>query len=129
MVNIEYAKQLVKRVLLSNVVSDGNIYLTPLLSGKHGIGKSMAIKEIADSIGGVAIIVDGSQLKEGEITGLPYQCQDEHGQIRFEFLPHYSVRAIQEQEKRLYVESHPEAASLSIHGLENPFRNEDLNPS
>ena len=80
MISVNEAKRLIKRTLLANIVSDKpNLALTPLVSGKHGIGKSAMIKSIAQDLGGVCITVEGGTLKEGEITGLPYQYKDEDG--------------------------------------------------
>ena len=103
MISINEAKRLVKRAILANVVCDKpNLAITPLVSGKHGIGKSAMIKSIAEELGGVCITVEGGTLKEGEITGLPYQYKDEDGRIKFRFLPYYAVERIQNEEKRLF---------------------------
>ena len=105
MVSINTAKRLVKRVILSNVVSKkNNLSITPLVSGKHGIGKSAMIKSIAEDINGVCITIEGGTLKEGEITGLPYQYKDENGTYKFRFLPYYAVDRIMSEEKRLFSE-------------------------
>ena len=78
MISINEAKRLIKRAILSNIVSDKpNLAITPLISGKHGIGKSAMIKSIAKELGGVCITIEGGTLKEGEITGLPYQYKDD----------------------------------------------------
>ena len=72
MISINEAKRLIKRALLANIVCyKPNLAITPLVSGKHGIGKSAMIKSIAQDLGGVCITVEGGTLKEGEITGLP----------------------------------------------------------
>lgn len=130
MISINEAKRLVKRALLANIVSDKpNLAITPLVSGKHGIGKSAMIKSIADDLGGVCITVEGGTLKEGEITGLPYQYKDEDGKIKFRFLPYYVVERIQNEEKRLF-----EAAgrvldeSTALTGDENRYAMNDLTP-
>ena len=103
MISINEAKRLVKRAILANIVSDKpNLAITPLVSGKHGIGKSAMIKSIAKELGGVCITVEGGTLKEGEITGLPYQYKDENGKTKFRFLPYYAVERIQNEEKRLF---------------------------
>lgn len=103
MININDAGRLVKRVILSNIVSSKpDLAITPLVSGKHGIGKSAMIKSIASDLGGVCITIEGGTLKEGEITGLPYQYKDESGNIKFRFLPYYAVDRIQQEEKRIY---------------------------
>ena len=103
MISVNEAKRLIKRTLLANISSDKpNLAITPLVSGKHGIGKSAMIKSIADDLGGVCITVEGGTLKEGEITGLPYQYKDENGKIKFRFLPYYAVDRIQNEEKRIF---------------------------
>ena len=103
MISVNEAKRLIKRTLLANIVSDKpNLALTPLISGKHGIGKSAMIKSIASDLGGVCITIEGGTLKEGEITGLPYQYKDENGMTKFRFLPYYAIERIQNEEKRLF---------------------------
>ena len=82
MISINEAKRLIKRAILSNIVSDKpNLAITPLISGKHGIGKSAMIKSIAKELGGVCITIEGGTLKEGEITGLPYQYKNDDGKV------------------------------------------------
>lgn len=128
MISINEAKRLVKRALLANIVSDKpNLAITPLVSGKHGIGKSAMIKSIADDLGGVCITVEGGTLKEGEITGLPYQYKDENGKIKFRFLPYYAVERIQSEEKRLFEAAGrvPEG-STALTGDENRYAMNDL---
>ena len=84
MISINEAKRLIKRALLANLTTKKrDLAITPLVSGKHGIGKSQMVKSIAHDLGGVCITIEGGTLKEGEITGLPYQYKDENGQIRF----------------------------------------------
>lgn len=103
MISVNEAKRLIKRILLANIVTDKpNLALTPLVSGKHGIGKSAMIKSIAEELGGVCITIEGGVLKEGEITGLPYQYKDENGATKFRFLPYYAVERIQSEEKRIF---------------------------
>lgn len=125
-IDIQDAKRIVKRILFSNLIADKSIYLTPLLSGPHGIGKSTVIHEIAKELHGVAITVDGGQLKEGEITGLPYQYSDKEGNVSFRFLPHYSVKRIQEREKRIYLKSHPDRDSHLFQDIQNPYARNNL---
>ncbi len=103
MININEAKRLVKRAILANIATDKkDLAITPLVSGKHGIGKSQMIKSIAKDLGGVCITIEGGTLKEGEITGLPYQYKDELGNTKFRFLPYYAIERIQNEEKRIY---------------------------
>lgn len=106
MISINEAKRLIKRAILANIVCDKpNLAITPLVSGKHGIGKSAMIKSIAKELGGVCITVEGGTLKEGEITGLPYQYKDEDGKIRFRFLPYYAIERIQNEERQIFESS------------------------
>lgn len=130
MITINEAKRLIKRVLLANIVSEKkDLAITPLISGKHGIGKSQMIKSIASDLGGVCITIEGGTLKEGEITGLPYQYKDESGSIRFRFLPYYAVERIQTEQKRLFQLSRKEAAVTALSGDENRYAMENLTPS
>ena len=80
MISINEAKRFIKRSLLANLTTKKrDLAITPLVSGKHGIGKSQMVKSIAHDLGGVCITIEGGTLKEGEITGLPYQYKDENG--------------------------------------------------
>ena len=128
MITINEAKRMIKRVLLANILTDKkNLALTPLVSGKHGIGKSAMIKSIADDLGGVCITVEGGTLKEGEITGLPYQYKDDNGKIRFRFLPYYAIDRIQSEEKRLFEETGKTVVEDSaLSGDENLYAMNDL---
>lgn len=129
MISINEAKRLVKRALLANLATDKrDLAITPLVSGRHGIGKSQMVKSIAQDLGGVCITIEGGTLKEGEITGLPYQYKDENGQIRFRFLPYYAVERIQAEEKRLFELSGKAAAQEMLSGDENRYAMNDLTP-
>ena len=129
MISINEAKRLVKRALLANIVSEKrDLAITPLVSGKHGIGKSQMIKSIAQDLGGVCITVEGGTLKEGEITGLPYQYQDVNGDIRFRFLPYYAIERIPQEEKRLFLENGSEKSASTLGGDENRYAMNDLSP-
>lgn len=129
MISINEAKRLVKRALLANLATDKrDLAITPLVSGRHGIGKSQIVKSIAKDLGGVCITIEGGTLKEGEITGLPYQYKDENGQIRFRFLPYYAIERIQAEEKRLFELSGRVAAQEMLAGDENRYAVNDLTP-
>lgn len=130
MISINEAKRLIKRAILANIVSDKpNLAITPLVSGKHGIGKSAMIKSIASELGGVCITVEGGTLKEGEITGLPYQYKDDEGKTKFRFLPYYAVERIQNEEKRIF-EAYNGVTddSSALIGDENRYAMNDLTP-
>ena len=128
--NINDAKRLIKRIILSNLVSEKkDLAITPLVSGKHGIGKSQMIKSIAKDLNGVCITIEGGTLKEGEITGLPYQYKDDNGNIKFRFLPYYAVERIQNEEKRLYELLKKEDESFNfLDGDENRYAINNLKP-
>lgn len=127
MITINEAKRLVKRAILANIATDKkDIAITPLVSGKHGIGKSQMIKSIADEIGGICITIEGGTLKEGEITGLPYQYKDEKGNIKFRFLPYYAIERIQEEEKRIFELKKNKKAHSLLEGDENKYSINDL---
>lgn len=112
MISINTAKRLVKRALLANITTNkSDLAITPLISGKHGIGKSAIVKSIAKELGGVCLTIEGGTLKEGEITGLPYQYDTGDGHVAFRFLPYYVVERIQETEKRLFERAHPMISS------------------
>ena len=130
MISINEAKRLIKRAILANIVSDKpNLAITPLVSGKHGIGKSAMIKSIADDLGGVCITVEGGTLKEGEITGLPYQYKDDEGKTKFRFLPYYAVERIQNEEKRIFGLYGGKADDeTALIGDENRYARNDLTP-
>ena len=128
MASIKDAIRICKRIMLTNLLTnDYSIALTPLLSGKHGIGKSQVAKSIAKDINGTAMIIEGGTLKEGEITGIPYQCKNESGEIEFRFLPYYIVQRIQKAEKFLYKadKSVDELESI-LKGEENKYSDDDL---
>lgn len=127
MISINEAKRLIKRALLANIAADKrDLAITPLVSGRHGIGKSQMIKSIAKELGGVCITIEGGTLKEGEITGLPYQYKDENGQIRFRFLPYYAIERIQAEEKRLFELSGRTVVQELLTGDENRYAMNDL---
>jgi len=127
MISINEAKRLIKRALLANIVSEKkDLAITPLISGKHGIGKSQMIKSIAQDLGGVCITVEGGTLKEGEITGLPYQYQDNNGDTRFRFLPYYAIERIQREEKRIFLEAGRKEETSALCGDENRYAMNDL---
>ena len=128
MISINEAKRLIKRAILANIVCDKpNLAITPLVSGKHGIGKSAMIKSIATELGGVCITVEGGTLKEGEITGLPYQYKDDDGRIKFRFLPYYAVERIQNEERRIFEASGGKLAEdTALIGDENRYAINDL---
>ena len=129
MINIKDAKRLVKRAILANITTTKkDLAITPLVSGKHGIGKSQMIKSIAEDLNGICITIEGGTLKEGEITGLPYQYKDDNNNIKFRFLPYYAVERIQEEEKRIYLETHTDININHLLGDENKYALNNITP-
>lgn len=127
MIRISDAKRIVKRVLLANLaVEKQGLSLTPLLSGRHGIGKSMLMRQVSEELGGMILTVEGGSLKEGEITGLPYQYMDQNGRISFRFLPYYIVERIQQREKEYYLASHQEEKTDALSGDINRYSDNNL---
>ena len=128
MASIKDAIRMCKRIMLTNLLTnDYSIAVTPLLSGKHGIGKSQVAKSIAKDLGGAVMVIEGGTLKEGEITGIPYQCKNENGDIEFRFLPYYIIQRIQKAEQFLY-QANGKTDSLEsiLDGEENKYSATDL---
>ncbi len=125
---IKDAIRMSKRIMLTNLLTnDYSIAVTPLLSGKHGIGKSQVAKIIAKELGGTVMIIEGGTLKEGEITGLPYQCKNENGDIEFRFLPYYIVQRIQKAEQFLCrTNDKVDGLEAILNGEENKYCVADL---
>lgn len=128
MASIKDAIRMCKRIMLTNLlINDYSIAVTPLLSGKHGIGKSQVAKIIAEDLGGTVMIIEGGTLKEGEITGIPYQCKNENGDIEFRFLPYYIIRRIQKAEQFLCrTDDKVDSLEVILNGEENKYSAADL---
>lgn len=128
MASIKDAIRMCKRIMLTNLlINDYSIAVTPLLSGKHGIGKSQVAKIIAKELGGTVMIIEGGTLKEGEITGIPYQYKNENGDIEFRFLPYYIVQRIQKAEQFLCrAEEKANSLEVILNGEENKYSMDDL---
>lgn len=130
MISVNNAARLIKRAILANIATDKeNVAITPLISGKHGIGKSAIVKTVAKDLGGTCITIEGGTLKEGEITGLPYQYENAQGEAQFKFLPYYAVERIQEQEKLLFEQACKTIEENDVlSGTENRYAQNDLAP-
>ena len=130
MISVNNAARLIKRAILANIATEKeNVAITPLISGKHGIGKSAIVKSVAQDLGGVCITIEGGTLKEGEITGLPYQYENEQGEAQFKFLPYYAVERIQAQEKLLFEQAGKTVAENdALIGNENRYAQNNLAP-
>ena len=76
-VSLNDAKRLAKRCVLTNIVSGGNINITPVLRGLPGVGKSeLCGEQLAKELHGYCIVLSKNTIKEGEITGLPVMSGD-----------------------------------------------------
>ena len=130
MISVNNAARLIKRAILANIATDKeNVAITPLISGKHGIGKSAIVKTVAKDLGGTCITIEGGTLKEGEVTGLPYQYENAQGEAQFKFLPYYAVERIQEQEKLLFEQAGKTIEENDVlSGTENRYAQNDLAP-
>ena len=130
MISVNNAARLIKRAILANIATEKeNVAITPLISGKHGIGKSAIVKTVAKDLGGTCITIEGGTLKEGEITGLPYQYENAQGEAQFKFLPYYAVERIQEQEKLLFEQAGKTVEENDVlSGTENRYAQNDLAP-
>lgn len=128
MASIKDAIRMCKRIMLTNLLTnDYSIAVTPLLSGKHGIGKSQVAKIIAKELAGTVMIIEGGTLKEGEITGIPYQYKNENGEIEFRFLPYYIIQRIQKAEQFLYqADEKSDGLDVILDGYENKYSVTDL---
>jgi len=128
MASIKDAIRMCKRIMLTNLLTnDYTIAVTPLLSGKHGIGKSQVAKSIAKELGGTVMVIEGGTLKEGEMTGIPYQYKNENGDLEFRFLPYYIVRRIQKAEQFLYhFEDKADGLNSILEGEDNKYSVNDL---
>lgn len=128
MASIKDAIRMCKRIMLTNLLTnDHSLAVTPLLSGKHGIGKSQVARNIAKDLGGTVMVIEGGTLKEGEITGIPYQYRNESGDIEFRFLPYYIVQRIRKAEQFLHRErTKPESLESILAGEENRCSSENL---
>lgn len=130
MISVNNAARLIKRAILANIATNKeNVAITPLISGKHGIGKSAIVKTVAKDLGGTCITIEGGTLKEGEITGLPYQYENARGEAQFKFLPYYAVERIQEQERLLFEQAGKIIEENDVlSGTENRYAQNDLAP-
>ena len=64
----------IARVALANMLGENNdgLHITVMLSGQHGIGKSMIVKQAAKKLNGTEFVIECSQVGEGVLTGLPF---------------------------------------------------------
>ena len=102
MASINKAKVLVKRVTLADLSSKDGLSLTMMLNGPHGIGKTQVVKQAAKDLGGICLTMDGSVLKEGDATGIPFPFKTEDGTQEVRFIKHNAINKIWRLEKYYY---------------------------
>ncbi len=102
MANINSAASITKRSFLANISNNSNEQITPLFSGFHGIGKSSILKLIADQTGWICDKIDGTTMKEGDITGYPQPFKDEDGTLSLNFIKHYVFDKVAKLQKKYY---------------------------
>ena len=103
MASIQKSATLLKRVALANWVNEKEgLNITTMLNGPHGIGKSMIIRSVAKDLGGYCFTIEGGSLKEGEITGLPFACQNDDGSSEVRFIRYNVINKIWQLEKYYY---------------------------
>lgn len=106
---INETQRLVKRLILNNLGAKDSEYLTPMLSGSHGLGKTAIVKQAAKELGAVSEVLEASMLSEGEICGLPIATKNpEDDTAEVQFAAHPVVKAIKRAEKYVYEKARKE---------------------
>lgn len=104
MASIKEQPRLIDRVALCNMLSDDRVLgITVLLSGQHGIGKSMIIKKAVKALNGEMIAVTVSECGEGTLTGIPFALKDEKtGTAEVRFVKFYAFNKLYNLQKHYY---------------------------
>jgi hypothetical protein len=101
-VSIKEAVRLVARTYVSNFNVVKGLNLTPVLVGGAGEGKTSVAEIIKNIFNGVLYVIDGTTVKEGEITGMPIVTEDkEFGGDHVTYTPHWVIKKIQNMENKL----------------------------
>ncbi len=95
-------KTLVKIAMLSNLLSNDQLGITPMISGPHGHGKSAMMRKVGKELGGFTVVIDGSTTKEGDMVGLPLAAQNADGSKYVQNIAHAEIAKIQRTEAYLY---------------------------
>lgn len=102
MVKIQSSISVVKLAALINWISNAqNLSLTVLLNGPQGIGKSTGVREATEQLGGTFLLIDGSQLGDGELTGWPVPFE-KNGETELRYIKHPAIKAISRRQKEYY---------------------------
>lgn len=68
--------------------------VTPNVEGKHGLGKTESMKELAEEMGAKLVVIEGTLLSEGDLGGLPITSRGEDGIITTEFALHTKLAEV-----------------------------------
>ena len=105
MANNNNVKRLIKESTIMNILNTHGDegFITLLIEGSHGQGKSAAVRSAASEMGGICVTIEGGVLQQGELTGIPLALKDAHtGEPIFKFIKHPQIEAIANIEKRIY---------------------------
>lgn len=104
MASIKEQPRLIDRIALNNMLSDDRgLAVTALLSGQHGIGKSMIVKKAAKKLNAECITVTCSECGEGTLTGLPFAMKNEDtGSMEVRFIKFYAFNKLADLQKHYY---------------------------
>lgn len=98
-------KTLLKRVIATNIVNSGksDISITPLVSGRHGIGKSASLVQAVKELNGYPFVVNCQTLGEGVIGGYPVPTKNAiTGTLEVRFSKYYVIQRIVDLEEEIY---------------------------
>jgi len=103
MPKVKETARLIKRVMLTNLSNDDSEdFITPMLVGKHGIGKSAILRSVAKEIGGYCDTIECSEIGEKEISGLPFAMKNTDGTSEVRYVKHYSIQKIWQLQRHYF---------------------------
>ncbi len=115
-VTIKKATKLMAEAFIANVTTDNFTYITPVIEGVHGIGKSQSVITLAEGFDGLHFVIDATTTKEGEIGGMPFATRTEVG-TEMEFAKHPVMRSIENYEKLFNKETSVAQANAYIESI------------
>ncbi len=115
-VTIKKATKLMAEAFIANVTTDNFTYITPVIEGVHGIGKSQSVITLADGFDGLHFVIDATTTKEGEIGGMPFATKTAAG-TEMEFAKHPVMRSIENYEKLFNQETTVSQANAYIESI------------
>lgn len=102
MASIKKLATLQKRIYLANLKSSNSEFITLLINGPHGRGKSQVAKQTAVDMGGKCYTIECSTLGMGELTGLPFSFSNPDGSRELRYIPHWVINRIKQLQKFYY---------------------------